>query len=178
MPDLSKLLLSGGELDERLKKNMTNIFEGIANERVAKNIVDEEQIKFLCKADVKYLSSKFNATISDEKSSGKFVIKGLKKEVDKLVEYIKYQTDNIFRAKDSKPETFTLLNEIFEHAKIKFHVKIFQKDFLNFEIEGYNNLEAKRYIKDVLKFVKKSSFPSTWILRANHYDLDKNLQTF
>jgi hypothetical protein len=46
---------------------------------------------------------------------------------------------------------------------------------LNFEIEGYKNLEAKNYIKDVLKFLKRASFPATWMLRANHFDPDLNL---
>ena len=177
LSDFSKLSISEST-EELLKEKMKNIFEGVANQRVSKDIEAEEQIKFLCKADIKYLSSKFNVTISDERSTGKYVIKGVKKEVDKLAEFIKYQTDNVYRAKDSKPETFAMLNEIFALAKSKFLVKIFQKDFLNFEIEGYKNLEAKNYIKDVLKFLKKASFPATWMLRANHFDPNQNLQTF
>ena len=30
----------------------------------------------------------------------------------------------------------------------------------------------------VLKYLEKAAFPSTWLLKANHYDPDLNLQTF
>lgn len=65
LSDFSKLSISEST-EELLKEKMKNIFEGVANQRVSKDIEAEEQIKFLCKADIKYLSSKFNVTISDE----------------------------------------------------------------------------------------------------------------
>lgn len=78
MPDFSKLNISGST-EELFIGKIKNIFEDLAKERVSKDIEAEEQIKYLCKADIKYLSSKFDVTISDDKFSGKFVITGLKK---------------------------------------------------------------------------------------------------
>jgi hypothetical protein len=71
-----------------------------------------------------------------------------------------------------------LLNEIFKTVKENFDVAIIPKNLVHFEIKGDNNLEAKQYIRGVLKMVKKAALPSNWEFPANHYDLKNNLKTY
>ena len=87
---------------------------------------------------------KMNASSQNfEKPQCKYTITGLKKDVDKLIEYITHQTDNFYRVKNSDPNTIAFINEIIPIVKRDFNIEIVQKDFVNFEIKGFRNLEAK-----------------------------------